>query len=86
VDGRVPIDNGAVERLHVRAALTRKNFLFAGSERGAQSAAVMFSIIGSCALVGVDAVQYLSNVIPILARGVVEKDMKSLLPALSMAT
>lgn len=80
-DGRVPIANGAVERLHVRAALTRKNFLFAGSERGAQSAAVMFSILGSCALVGVDPVQYLSNVIPILARGIVQKDVKSLLPA-----
>ena len=26
-DGRIPFDNGIVERLHVRAALTRKNFL-----------------------------------------------------------
>lgn len=28
--GLVPIDNGAVERLHIRAAIARKNFLFAG--------------------------------------------------------
>ncbi|MDX2093285.1 MAG: transposase, partial [Kofleriaceae bacterium] len=28
--GYVPLDNGLVERLHVRTALTRKNFLFAG--------------------------------------------------------
>jgi len=29
-DGVIPIDNGAVERLHVRTALTRKNFLVRG--------------------------------------------------------
>ncbi|MBK8014457.1 MAG: transposase [Deltaproteobacteria bacterium] len=33
-DGRVPIDNGIVERLHVRAALTRKN-LSTRPDRGA---------------------------------------------------
>ena len=80
MDGRVPIDNGVVERLHVRAALTRKDFLFAGSERGAQSAAVVFSILGSCALCGIDPLEYLSAVIPVLARGVVEKDVINLLP------
>jgi len=79
-DGRVPIDNGVVERLHVRAAMTRKNFLFAGSERGAQSAAVLFSILGSCALCGVDPVEYLAAVMPILARGVIERDVADLLP------
>ncbi|MBK8014459.1 MAG: IS66 family transposase [Deltaproteobacteria bacterium] len=79
-DGRVPIDNGIVERLHVRAALTRKNFLFAGSERGAQSAAILFSILGSCALCGIDPVRYLASVMPILARGVIEKDVIDLLP------
>ncbi|MBK8014478.1 MAG: IS66 family transposase [Deltaproteobacteria bacterium] len=79
-DGRVPIDNGIVERLHVRAALTRKNFLFAGSERGAQSAAVMFSLLGSCALRGIEPVEYLGTVMPILARGVIEKDVIDLLP------
>ena len=80
MDGRIPIDNGVVERLHVRAALTRKNFLFAGSERGAQNAAIMFSILGSCALCGIDPLRYLSEVIPILARGVIEKDVIRLLP------
>jgi transposase len=79
-DGRVPIDNGIVERLHVRAALTRKNYLFAGSERGAQSAAVIYSVLGSCALCDVDPVEYLREVIPILARGVIEKDVARLLP------
>jgi hypothetical protein len=34
-DPRIPPDNGVVERLHVRTALTRKNYLFAGSDAGA---------------------------------------------------
>ncbi len=41
-DGRVPVDNGIVERLHVRTALTRKNFLFAGSDTGAERAAIAY--------------------------------------------
>lgn len=84
-DGLVPIDNSIVERLHVRVAMTRKNFLFAGSKRGGQSAAIMFSILGSCALLEVDPVEYLREVLPILARGVVEKNVQNLLPrALSL--
>ncbi len=39
-DGAIPIDNGIVERLHVRAALTRKNYLFAGSDAGGERAAI----------------------------------------------
>ena len=35
--GDVPIDNGIVERLHVRAALTRKAYLFAGRTRAANA-------------------------------------------------
>ena len=52
--GLIPIDNGAVERLHIRVALTRKNFLFAGSDAGAQRAAIAYSILGCCALADVD--------------------------------
>jgi len=44
--GLVPIDNGAVERLHVRAALTRKNFLFAGADAGGERAAIAYTILG----------------------------------------
>jgi hypothetical protein len=48
--GFVPFDNSIVERLHVRAALTRKNFLFAGSDNGGDRAAIALSIFGSCHL------------------------------------
>ena len=80
VDGRVPIDNGIVERLHIRAALTRKNFLFAGSEAAAHHAAVVFSVLGSCAVVGIDPIAYLKEVMPLLARGVIQKNVPQLLP------
>jgi hypothetical protein len=52
----VPPDNGIVERLHVRAALTRKNFLFAGSDAGGDRAAIAFTILSCCRRAGVDAV------------------------------
>jgi transposase len=81
-DGVIPIDNGIVERLHIRTALTRKNFLFAGSDAGGERAAVAFTILGCCALVDVDPVKYLVDVLPRLAvRKLRLCDMPSLLPA-----
>lgn len=56
--GLVPIDNGAVERLHVRAALTRKNFLFAGSDAGGDRAAIAYTILGCCRIVGINPTEY----------------------------
>jgi hypothetical protein len=67
-DGRVHIDNGIVERLHVRTALTRKNFLFAGSDTGAERAAIAYTVLGCCALVEVNPVEYLGDVLPRLAQ------------------
>jgi transposase len=70
-DGRLPIDNGIVERLHRRPAVGRRNYLFAGSHSGAERAAVAYSIIATCCLEGIDPVQYLADVLPRLARGIV---------------
>lgn len=80
-DGVVPIDNSVVERLHVRAALTRKNFLFAGSDAGAHRAAVAYTILSSCALAEVNPVEYLADVLPRLARKIRLLDVPQLLPA-----
>ena len=46
-DGRLPIDNNAVERAIRPVALGRKNWLFAGSERGGHAAATFFTLIES---------------------------------------
>lgn len=80
-DGRVPIDNGIVERLHVRTALTRKNFLFAGSDTGAERAAIAYTVLGCCELAEVNPVEYLADVLPRLARRIRLFDMPGLLPA-----
>jgi transposase len=80
-DGRVPIDNGIVERLHVRTALTRKNFLFAGSDTGAERAAIAYTMLGCCELAEVNPVECLVDVMPRLARRVRLCDAPDLLPA-----
>jgi transposase len=79
--GFVPLDNGIVERLHVRTALTRKNFLFAGSDAGGERAAIAYTILGCCRLADVDPIAYLQDVLPRLARRIRLLDLPALLPS-----
>lgn len=78
--GLVPIDNSRVERLHIRAALARKNFLFAGNDDFGERAAIAFTILGCCRIIGVNPVEYLADVFPRLARPVRLRDLPDLLP------
>jgi transposase len=80
-DGAIPIDNGIVERLHIRAALTRKNYLFAGSDAGGERAAIVYTILACCRLAEVNPVEYLADVLPRLARRVRLRDIGALMPA-----
>ncbi len=81
-DGRLPIDNGLIERLFRRVAVVRKNALFVGSHDGGRRAATLFSVLGTCELIGLDPVAYLSNVLPRLARGIsITADLPDLMPA-----
>lgn len=81
-DGRLPIDNGIVERLHRRPAIGRRNFLFAGSHSAGERAAIAYSVLGTCRLLDVDPMAYLADVLPRLARGsFVEADFAPLVPA-----
>lgn len=47
-DGRLEIDNNLVENAIRPVALGRKNYLFAGSHKGAQRAAMVYSFFASC--------------------------------------
>lgn len=81
-DGRLPIDNGIVERLHRRPAVGRRNYLFAGSHAAGERAAIAYTIVSSCALVDVNPVEYLADVLPKLARGTFTyADYATMLPA-----
>lgn len=68
-DGRLAIDNNAAERALRPVAVGRKNWLFAGSADGGKRAAALYSIIGSCALQGVEPWAYLKDVVQRLANG-----------------
>ena len=61
--GELEIDNNNAERGMRGVALGRKNWLFAGSERGGKSAATMFTLIESAKLNGVDPQAWLSDVL-----------------------
>ena len=81
-DGALPIDNGIVERLHRRPAIGRRNYLFAGSHAAAERAAIAYSILGTCLLLDVNPVDYLADILPRLARGIViARDLPAMMPA-----
>lgn len=60
-DGRYHIDNNAIENTIRPLALGRKNYLFAGSHKAAQNAAMMYSFFGTCKLNGIEPYQWLKN-------------------------
>jgi len=62
-DGDLPIDNNHVENCIRPVALGRSNWLFAGSLRAGQRAAVIMSLIQSAKLNGHDPHRYLKDVL-----------------------
>jgi transposase len=66
-DGRIEIDNNVAERALRVVALGSKNFLFAGSDGGGESAAAIYSLVGSAKLNGIDPESYLRNVLSRIA-------------------
>src|SRR5262245_47980292 len=59
--GYLQIDNNASERALRAVALGRKNYLFAGSDRGGKSAAILYSVVGTCRRLGLDPFRYLQE-------------------------
>ena len=66
-DGQLEIDNNAAERALRVVALGRKNYLFAGSDAGGERAAVIYSLIGTAKLNGLDPESYLRDVLSRIA-------------------
>jgi transposase len=66
-DGRICLTNNAAERELRGAALGRKAWLFAGSERGGDRAAFMYALIGTAKLNGVDPQAWLADVLARIA-------------------
>lgn len=66
-DGRIEIDNNTAERALRAVVLGRKNYLHFGSDSGGARAAVIYSLIGTCKLNGIDPYAYLRHVIERIA-------------------
>lgn len=65
-DGKLEIDNNLVENSIRPIAIGRKNYLFAGSHASAQRAAMIYSLLGTCKLKGIEPFQWLKNVFEVL--------------------
>jgi transposase len=66
-DGRICLTNNAAERALRGIALGRKSWLFAGSDRGGQRAAVMYSLIVTAKMNDVDPQAWLADVLARIA-------------------
>ena len=66
-DGTIEIDNNAAERSIRPISLGRKNWLFAGSDKGGERTAGILSLIETCRLNGIDPEAYLRTVLTRIA-------------------
>src|SRR5256886_15608553 len=62
-DGRICLTNNAAERALRGIALGRKSWLFAGSDRGGERAAVMYTLIQTARLNDVDPQAWIADVL-----------------------
>jgi transposase len=68
-DGRLEIDNNIAENALRGVALGRKNYLFAGSDKGGDRAAAMYTIVQTAKLNGVNPEAYLRDTLAKIAEG-----------------
>ena len=78
-DGSLEIDNNFAENAIRPIALGRKNYLFAGSARGAERAAMFYSFFGTCKKNDVNPFEWLKTVLEIIPHHKVNK-LHELLP------
>jgi len=78
-DGSLEIDNNLAENAIRPIALGRKNYLFAGSSRGAERAAMFYSFFGTCKKNNVNPFEWLKKVLEIIPEHKVNK-LHELLP------
>ncbi len=65
-NGQIEIDNNAAERALRSVAVGRKNWTFAGSDKGGDSAAIIYTIIETAKLNKVNSWKYLQKVLDII--------------------
>ena len=78
-NGMLNIDNNPVENSIRPVALGRKNYLFAGSHEAAQRSAMLYSLLGTCKMHGIEPYNWLRNTLEIIATHPINR-IKELLP------
>jgi transposase len=79
-DGALELDNGEVERVIRGPAMGRRNWLFAGSDEGAERAATILTVLETAKRAGVDIREYLRDVLEKIAGGWKQSRLDELLP------
>lgn len=78
-DGQLNIDNNPVENSIRPVALGRKNYLFAGSHEAAKRSGMLYSLLGTCKMHGIDPYTWLKDILGQIADHPVNK-IQDLLP------
>lgn len=78
-DGWAEADNNIAENALRTVSLGRKNWLFFGSDHGGERGALLYSLIGTCKLNGVDPERYLHHILDVIADWPVKR-VSELLP------
>jgi transposase len=78
--GFMEIDNGEAERQLRLLAIGRRNWLFAGSDKGGERAAAALTVLGTAVWQGVNPLDYLTAVLRAIARGHQSSRIGDLLP------
>jgi len=60
-DGRIELDNNQIENTIRPMAIGRKNYLFCGSHKAAQNAAMLYSFFGSCKMQNINPREWLED-------------------------
>jgi transposase len=78
-DGNLRIDNNSVENSIRPVALGRKNYLFAGSHEAAKRSGMLYSLLGTCKMHGIEPTTWLKEVLRTIPAHPINK-IKDLLP------
>jgi transposase len=79
-DGRLEIDNNLAERAMRAVAIGRKNWLFAGSDSGGETAAVFYTLIETAKANGINPRLWLTKVLETIGRERETADDDQLMP------
>jgi transposase len=79
-DGRLEADNNIAENAMRKIAVGRKNYLFAGSDRGGERAAAIYTLVVTAQLNGLNPEAYLKDILSRIADGHPINRIDELLP------